>query len=151
MIGRYVNSPVVRTSARLPRKAAMFCGLFLLAMLFQGAPALAACDFRQPLNNTLPLGTISPAQTGDVVARIELRFQCTQGDSPVFSLSGANDLGAGLHRMRNVTTPSEFLRYQTTTQVRARRLVINTRVTEADYRDAWVGPYEDTLTITVLP
>jgi hypothetical protein len=53
--------------------------------------------------------------------------------------------------MRNVTTPSEFLRYQTTTQVRGRRLVVIATVTEADYRDAWVGTYQDTLLITVLP
>ena len=151
MIGQPANTPVTRTLVRPPQKAAMVCGLFLLAMTLHGGLALAACDFRQPLNNTLPLGTISPAQTGNVVARIRLRYRCAGGDTPVFSLTGANDLGAGLHRMRNVTTPSEFLRYQTTTQVRARRLVVTARVTEADYRDAWVGAYQDTLLITVLP
>ena len=129
----------------------MFCGLFLMALLFPVGESLAACNFRPPLSNAVPLGAISPAQTGNVVSQIRLRFQCTGGDSPIFSLSGANDLGAGLHRMRNLTTPSEFLRYQTTTQVRGRRLVVIVTVTEADYRDAWVGAYQDTLTVTVLP
>lgn len=142
---------MTRKSAHLPKKAAILCGLFLIAMIIPGGLTLAACDFRQPLNNDLPLGSIAPAQTGNVVATIRLRFQCTRGDRPVFSLSGTNDLGAGLHRMRNLTTPSQYLRYQTTTQTRGRNLDVVVRVTEADYRDAWVGPYEDTLTITVLP
>ena len=122
-----------------------------MALLFPVGEVFAACDFRQPLNNSLPLGAISPAQTGNVVARIRLRFRCTGGDSPVFSISGANDLGANLHRMRNLINPAEYLPYDTRLRIRGRRLVVIARVTEADYRDAWVGPYQDTLTITVLP
>ena len=151
MIGCYASKPVTRKSVHLPKKAAIFCGLFLMATTVAGGAAHAACNFRQPLNNDVPVGDISPAQTGNVVTRIRLRYQCTRGDTPVFSLTGASDIGPGLHRMRNLTTPSEYLPYQTTTRVNARRLVVIVRVIEADYRDAWVGSYEDTLTVTVLP
>lgn len=111
----------------------------------------AACDFRPPLNNEVPLGAISPAQAGNVVATIRLRFQCTRGDQPAFSFSGANDTGPGLHRMRNLTVTNAYLPYRVITGLRQRQIDITITVSEADYRNAWVGAYEDTLTVTVLP
>lgn len=139
------------TSVHLPKKAAIVCGLFLIAMTLPAVPVHAACNFRQPLNNDVPVGDISPAQAGNVVATIRLRFQCTQGDDPVFSFAGANDTGPGLHRMRNLTVTNAYLPYQLTTNLRQRQIDITVTVSEADYRNAWVGAYEDTLTVTILP
>jgi len=123
-----------------------------MAMTLAAGSAHAACDFRPPLANDVPLGVISPIQTGNVVASITLQFQCTQGDQPAFSLSGANDTGPGLHRMRNLTMTSAYLPYRVTIAGGSRaRLTLSITVTEADYRDAWIGSYEDTLTVTVTP
>ncbi len=69
----------------------------------------------------------------------------------MFSLAGVNDTGPGLHRMRNLTVTTAYLPYRVTTGLRQRQIDITITVSEADYRDAWVGAYEDTLTVTVLP
>jgi len=133
-------------------KAATQCGLFLLLLMFTAACARAACDFRAPLSNQLPLGTISPIQAGSVVGSITLRFSCTRNDSPGFSIAGSNDTGPGLHRMRNLNQPTKYLPYRVTTSIPNRtRLQMTITITQADYQNAWVGPYEDTLYITVTP
>ena len=122
-----------------------------MALTFAANCADAACNFRAPLTNSVPFGAISPAQTGNVVTSITLRIQCTGGDRPAFSFSGLYDTGPGLHRLRNLTVPSAYLDYRITSSVQANRLTVNLTVSEADYRDAWVGSYEDTLTVTVTP
>ncbi len=130
----------------------MYCGLSFLLLTFLARPAVGACDFRAPLANDAPVGAISPIQTGNVVSSITLRFQCTQSDSPAFSLIGSNDTGPGLHRMRNLNNPTQYLPYRVTTSLsNPTSYLITITVTEADYRDAWVGPYEDTLSITIAP
>ena len=53
--------------------------------------------------------------------------------------------------MRNLTVTNAYLPYQVTTGLRQRQIDITITVSEADYRNAWVGAYEDTLTMTVLP
>jgi hypothetical protein len=47
--------------------------------------------------------------------------------------------------------PTAYLPYSAATTVQPTRLIINFTVTEADFRDAWVGAYEDTLIITITP
>jgi hypothetical protein len=134
------------------RKAAKKCGLFFLALPVAAGSAQAACDFRPPLANEVPLGTIAPTQVGSVVSSITLRFRCGRGDTPAFSVTGSNDTGPGLHRMRNLTRPTEYLPYRAATSLPNRtRLLITITVTEGDYRDAWVGPYEDTLFVIITP
>ena len=113
--------------------------------------AAGACNFRTPLANDVPIGVILPTQTGNVVATIALRFQCTQGDAPSFALSGIND-SAGVHRMRNLTYPTQYLPYSTTAVLtNPTTYSIAITVSEADYRAAWIGDYEDTLLITISP
>ena len=133
-------------------KAAIQRGLFSLVLMMLAASAQAACNFRTPLSNELPLGTISPIQAGNVVGSLTLRFQCTTGDSPAFSIAGSNDTGPGLHRMRNLNQPTQYLPYRTVTSLtNPTRLLITITVTQGDYQNAWVGPYEDTLYLTVTP
>jgi len=130
----------------------MYCGLSFALLALSARPAIGACDFRAPLANEAPVGAISSIQTGNVVSSITLRFSCTQGNSPAFDLRGSNDTGPGLHRMRNLNQTTEYLPYRTTTSLsNPTSYLITITVTEADYRDAWVGPYEDTLFITVTP
>lgn len=138
-------------STRPGKKTAIHCGLFFVALTFAANCAQAACDFRPPLTNSVPFGAISPAQTGNVVTSISLRIRCGRRDRPAFSFSGLYDTGPGLHRMRNLTVPSAYLDYRISSNEQANRLTVNLTVSEADYRDAWVGSYEDTLTITVTP
>jgi len=133
-------------------KAAIQRGLFSLLLMVLAATAQAACDFRAPLSNQLPLGAISPIQAGNVVGSLTLRFQCTQNDNPAFSITGSNDTGPGLHRMRNLNRPTEYLPYRVITSLPNRtRLLMTITVTQGDYQNAWVGPYEDTLYVSVLP
>jgi spore coat protein U-like protein len=114
--------------------------------------ARAACNFRAPLSNQLPLGAISPIQAGSVVGSITLRIMCTQNNSPAFSITGSNDTGPGLHRMRNLNQPTKYLPYRVMTSMPNRtRLLMTITITQADYQNAWVGPYEDTLYVTVTP
>ena len=130
----------------------MRCGLFFLVLASMMNPAYGVCDFRPPLVNQVAVGAIAPTQVGNVVASITLRFQCTQGDTPAFSLIGSNDTGPGLHRMRNLNNPSRYLPYRATTSLtNPTRYLITITVTEADYRDAWIGPYRDTLIVTIAP
>lgn len=138
-------------SIRPIKKTAIHCGLFFVALILAANSAQAACNFRAPLTNSVPFGAISPAQTGNVVTSIALRIQCTGGDRPGFSFGGLYDIGPGLHRLRNLTVPSAYLNYRITSSVQANRLTVNLTVSGADYRDAWVGSYEDTLTVTVTP
>ncbi|MGD2139899.1 MAG: hypothetical protein PVH25_05855 [Burkholderiales bacterium] len=138
--------------ARVSGRAAMFCGLSLLPLLLIAGKAFGACDFRAPLTNEASFGAITPAQSGNIVTSITLRYQCTRGDPPAFSVRGANDTGPGLHRMRNLANPAAFLPYRATASVPSpTRYDVTITITEADYRDAWIGAYEDTLFITVAP
>jgi hypothetical protein len=123
-----------------------------MALTLAAGSVHAACDFRPPLANNVALGVISPVQAGNVVASITLRYSCTVADQPGFSLSGVNDTGPGLHRMRNLTKTNAYLPYRVTIAIaNGNRLTVDITVTEADYRDAWIGSYEDTLTLTVTP
>lgn len=134
-------------------KTATYCGLFFfsVALMWATGTAHAACDFRAPLFNDVALGTISSTQTGNVVASITLRYQCTRGDQPAFSLTGVNDTGPGLHRMRNLATATAYLPYFATTTVQRTRFTVILTVTEADYRNASIGSYEDTLLVNITP
>ena len=133
-------------------KAATQRGLFSLLLMVLAATAQAACNFRAPLTNDVPLGAISPIQSGNVVGTLTLRFSCTVGDSPVFSVIGSNDTGPGLHRMRNLNRPTEYLPYRVVTSLtNPTRLLMTITVTQGDYQNAWAGPYEDTLYVTVMP
>jgi hypothetical protein len=132
-------------------KAAVQRGLFSLLLLVLASGAQAACYFWPPLTNNVPLGTISPIQAGNVVGSLTLRYLCLFSN-PSFSVTGSNDTGPGLHRMRNLNKPTEYLPYRVvTSQTNPTRLQMTFTVTQGDYQNAWVGPYEDTLYVSVLP
>ena len=69
-----------------------------------------------------------------------------------FTITGANDTGPGAYRLRNVTQLTQYMNYTITiVNVAGTRITLNGQLVAADYQDAYVGSYVDTLNVLVLP
>lgn len=101
---------------------------------------------------------LNPTDTTDKSASGTLTMWCTKGQR--FSLSfnsGQNFLG-GKRRMKGVTATTDFIAYSLTSEevtgigagpAAPVTIAIPAVVKAADYRNAAVGAYKDTLTVTV--
>lgn len=118
------------------------------------------CKFRSPGSATLAFGNIDPSSSVDATASATLIISCG-GASPTVSyvLSRNNGLFAsGVNRMKHATL-SEYLSYAlmltpesgTVAKNVDQTINITGRITPANFQDANVGAYADTVVITLLP
>ena len=83
---------------------------------------------------------------------ITVNYRCTGGANAAFIITGANDTGPGAYRLRNVAQPAQYMAYSVSTvSLPGTRITLIGQLVAANYRDAWVGSYSDTLSVLVLP
>lgn len=166
-----LNSPT------LPRLGQ--CCLVFIALLWGAAqPALAGdsaivsvgatvlsnnnCRFKAPGAATLAFGNIDPASTANATATATLTLRCG-GASPTVTYaldhdSGLHKTGVNANRVKHATL-NEFLPYTLTLTPASGSIPKNTdqvitltgTITPANFQNATVGAYADTVLLTLSP
>ena len=124
------------------------------------ANVVGTCKFNSA-TSTLAFGGLDPSTGLDVNASTSTTFWCTRNAS--YSISdddGLNELVANQNRMQHTTTATEFIpysfSYNPTTGTGLGRtspitLAISGTVTFANYQNAAVGNYADTVVLSITP
>jgi spore coat protein U-like protein len=112
---------------------------------------------------SLPFGVLNQLGTGPLSVSATIDFVCN-GASPsatysVTASDGANSTGPAARRMANQTTAGSFLPYSLSLAPTGGTVAKGTPVTltatgtlqAADYQNALVGTYQDTVVLTVSP
>ncbi|MBP6279566.1 MAG: spore coat protein U domain-containing protein [Rhodocyclaceae bacterium] len=101
---------------------------------------------------------LDPTDTTDKSASGTLTFWCTKGQKFSLSFNNGQNFLAGKRRMKGVTATTNFIAYELTSETVTGNgagpaspitVQIPAVVKAADYRNAAVGAYKDTLTVTV--
>lgn len=124
------------------------------------ASVVGTCQF-SAATSTLNFGAMDPALATNATASTNTNFWCTKGVTYTMGDdSGLNELVAGAPRMQHATTLTEYIPYTLgysgssptgsgkSTPI---TLTVNGTVANADYINAEVGNYSDTVVITVTP
>ena len=83
---------------------------------------------------------------------VTINFKCTASADAMFTITGANDTGPGAYRLRNLAQPAQYMAYSISTAiVPGTRIALLGQLVAANYRDAYVGSYSDTLSVLILP
>ena len=108
-----------------------FLHALAVVVLSWGVPAAAqTCVFNAGQPNVASFGSVDPS----------------------LSITGASDTGPGAYRLRNLAQPTQYMAYTVSTViVPGTRIVLLGQLVAADYRDAYVGSYSDTLSVLILP
>lgn len=151
------------------------CASLLIGMT---APALAAdtdivsvgatvltknnCKFNNPSSASLAFGNIDPSSSGNATATATLSIRCG-GASPIVSYalnhdSGLHETGVNANRMKQATL-NEYLPYALTLTPASGTIPKNTdqtitlsgTITPANFQNAAMGAYADTVVITLSP
>jgi spore coat protein U-like protein len=120
------------------------------------------CRFSSNAGMLLNFGSIDPSGTATRTATATKNFSCS-GSAPLATFAFTIDNGlfasGGSLRMRNTVVNTEFLPYALSLSPASGTLARNTTqtltvtgtITSAQYRNAFVGPFSDTVTITLSP
>lgn len=120
------------------------------------------CRFQTTGPTALPFGTINPGATAPITVGLTLQYRCN-GSDPVAAWSLASDdglyeTGAGQPRMRHTTVLTSFLPYTltfpaagTVPRNTVTNMSISATLTPADFANARVGAYADTLVLSITP
>jgi hypothetical protein len=125
----------------------------LFALLFGTAfSAGAACTFRTSPGG-IAFSTFDPSVATTQTASTTARVRCAAGQSPAWTLSGAN--GSAPLQMKHATA-SVFIPYSVAESfvsggVGNQLWNITATVLGTDYQNAQVGSYSDLLTLTITP
>jgi len=143
-----MTSPLLRAP---DLQAALGATLFALA-LFTAGPVRCLCIFNLPNSpDTVSFGTIDPSQNTTYTFTVSVNFTCALS-SPTFTITGLNDTGLGAFRLKHVTqVPPQYMSYTVTTTNTATSVTFNGQLVAADYKNAYVGSYSDTLTVMLTP
>ncbi len=129
-------------------------GFAALALAFlAAAPAFGqTCTFNAGQPATANFGAINPSLATTMTFSVTLRYSCSGGATASFTITGANDTGPGAYRLRNLAQPTQYMNYTvTTTSGPGRRITLNGQLVAANYQNAYVGNYADTLSVLILP
>lgn len=116
------------------------------------------CKFNSP-TAALAFNPINPADPSPAVtAHTSITFKCG-GSSANATFSVSHDGGQNGNRMLNTTQANEYLPYtltlspQTATVPKnvVQTLNIDGSIAQADFQNAYVGAYADTVVLTVVP
>jgi hypothetical protein len=126
----------------------------LVVFVLSWAATLAAqtCTFNAGQPNAGSFGTVNPSLGTTYTFSLTVNFKCTANADALFTITGANDTGPGAYRLRNLANPTEYMAYSvSTTIVPGTRINFLGQLVPANYRDAYVGSYSDTLSVLILP
>jgi|SoiMethySBSTD1v2_1073268.scaffolds.fasta_scaffold735685_1 spore coat protein U-like protein len=139
------------------RRIAFACSAFLQALvafaLSWAAPATAqTCVFNAGQPTVASFGSIDPSLSSTYTFTVTINFKCTASADAMFTITGANDTGPGAYRLRNLAQPAQYMAYSISTAiVPGTRIALLGQLVAANYRDAYVGSYSDTLSVLILP
>jgi hypothetical protein len=139
------------------RRIAFARSAFLHAMavvvLSWGVPAAAqTCIFNAGQPNVASFGSVDPSLSTTYTFSVTINFKCTASAEAFFTITGASDTGPGAYRLRNLAQPTQYMAYTVSTViVPGTRIVLLGQLVAANYRDAYVGSYSDTLSVLILP
>jgi hypothetical protein len=143
-----MTSPLLRAPAL---SVALRATLLVLALVTAGM-ARCLCIFNLPNNpDTASFGTIDPSLNTTYTFTVSVNFTCALS-SPTFTITGLNDTGPGAFRLKHVTqVPSQYMSYTVTTTNTASSVTFTGHLVAANYKNAYVGSYSDTLTVMLTP
>ena len=80
-----------------------------------------------------------------------MNYKCTASAKAFFTITGANDTGPGAYRLQNQTQPTQYMAYTiTTVNVPGTKITLNGQLVAANYQNAYVGNYADTLSVLII-
>jgi hypothetical protein len=120
------------------------------------------CRFQTTGPTALPFGGINPGGSSPVTVNLTLQYRCNGSDAvaawTVSSDDGLYESGAGQPRMRHASVPTAFLPYTLTFPAAGTvprntitNMSISATLTPADYANARVGAYADTIVLSIQP
>lgn len=121
-----------------------------------------SCAFNNAGPTKLAFGAIDPSSVAPVTASKGIRFRCT-GSSPIATFfvtsdDGLYNTGSGQPRMRHTTIATEFLSYSlnlpatgSVPRNTAQTLTVIGTIAPADFANAQVGAYKDSVVLTISP
>jgi len=147
--------------------------MFLSFILFSGvtfaidtntvtvtANVVGTCKFLSS-TSTLAFGSLDPSSGSDVNASTSVNFWCTKNASySITDDDGLYESGTNGNRMRHESIETEYIpytfSYSPTSGIGSGKttpitLTISGSIANANYRDAAVGNYSDTVTLTINP
>jgi spore coat protein U-like protein len=123
----------------------------------------SVCTIFSPASMDLPFGSIDPASRVDATVSVQMTIGCFGSNATTTFALTANDglhpQGAGNRRMLHGTVSTAFLPYSitinpasaTVPRLALRTITITGTITPAQFQDARVGAYSDTVAVTVNP
>ena len=127
------------------------------------ATVLGRCVFTQAAGATLTLtntlGGIDPSSATNATGNATVTYKCTKGQAPAFAANtGANDGGTGTNRVANGTNYMVYTMTLTSGgagtgfgAAENKTLTVAGSMVPAQFQNAAVGTYTDTVTINVTP
>lgn len=124
------------------------------------ASVTGVCKFNSTASNpVITIGPIDPSGSGDVTGSVAVKYKCTKGQSPSFTVPGNTTLnctGGGC----SVGTDTLAVYSITSTNDGSgsgfgsgqdKNLNVTAAVQQSDYQNATVGSYTKTITVSVSP
>jgi hypothetical protein len=139
--------------ARVTAGAGARCIAALVFALCIAAPAAAqTCTFNANQPNTASFGAIDPSLVVTKTFSITINYKCTGGATASFTLTGANDTGPGAYQLQNQIQATQYMAYTVSmVNVPGTKITLNGQLVAANYQNAYVGNYADTLNLVMLP
>ncbi len=122
----------------------------------------SVCKFNTK-TSALDFGNLDPGSASNVTAVTTIGFKCV-GSAPMATFlitqdDGLNETGPGNNRMQHATVLTEFLPYTlslsptsaTVPKNSPQTLTVTGTVIAADYQNAFIGSYADSVVITIDP
>jgi hypothetical protein len=134
------------------RTLAIWLAVLSLALCI-AAPALGqTCIFNAGQPNTASFGVIDPSLATTMTFNITINYKCTGGATAFFTITGANDTGPGAYRLQNQTLGTQYMPYTVSTvNIPGTKITLIGQLVAANYQNAYVGNYADTLSVLISP
>ncbi len=133
--------------------AAARCFAALVFALCMAAPAAAqTCTFNSGQPNSASFGAIDPTLAATMTFSVTVNYKCTGGANAMFTITGAHDTGPGAYRLQNQTQATQYMAYTVnTTIIPGTKITLTGQLVAANYQNAYVGNYADTLNVVISP
>ncbi len=140
-----------KASMRMRALAVWFGALSFVLCI--AAPALGqTCVFNAGQPNTASFGVIDPTLVTPKTFSVTLNYKCTASAIAFFTITGANDTGPGAYQLRNQAQATQYMPYTiTAVNVPGTKITLTGLLVAANYQNAYVGNYTDTLSVLITP
>jgi len=133
-------------------RSALLRVLAVLALSWAATASAQTCIFNPGQPNVASFGSIDPSLNSTYTFTLTINYKCTASAEAFFTITGANDTGAGAYRLRNLAQPAQYMAYSISTlNVPGTKITLVGQLVAANYRDAYVGSYSDTISVLMLP